>query len=102
MEPPVILQIKVEGWTSAKREVLQRISVEGKVTAILVQETHQTTPDRLKLSGCTLAEYNSGNNEGVTTFVSNLVMCTHVERSEDNNPTQWSVIKIQNINISNI
>jgi len=37
-EPVVILQIYVEGWTSAKRETLQRISFKEKATAALVQE----------------------------------------------------------------
>jgi len=101
-EHHVILQINVEGWTSAKGEVLQRVSFEEKATLILVQETHQTTPDRLKLSEYTLVDYIPGKHHGIATFVSKRVMLTHVESSGDNNPTQSSVIKIQNVNVTNI
>jgi len=41
-EPLVILQINVEGWTSAKRELIQKMTREMKVTVVLIQETRQT------------------------------------------------------------
>ena len=35
-----ILQINIEGWTSPKKEVLQKIATDKNIMVVLVQETH--------------------------------------------------------------
>ena len=65
----VILQLNVEGWTAAKRELIQTMTCEMKVTVVLIQETHKTMTDQLKLYRFTLAGHIPREHHGIATFV---------------------------------
>ena len=54
--PLRILQINVERWTSAKREILQQIREKHFANMVFVQETHQTRQDQLKVYRSKLAD----------------------------------------------
>ena len=101
-KPLNILQINVEGWTTAKREVLQQLVAEKSCTAVLVQETHQTNSDKLKLYGYTLADFVPSAHHGIATFIRNTVPFVHVARSDEDDLTQWIATEIDNIQVVNL
>jgi len=98
----VILQINVEGWTAAKRELIQKMTREMKVTVVLVQETHQTMTDQLKLYGFTLAGHIPSEHHGIATFVRSSILFSLVGYSNAGEPNQWITITINGICISNV
>ena len=69
----IILQINVEGWTAAKWDLIQKMTREMKVTVVLIQETHQTMTDQLKLYGFTLAGHIPREHHGIATFVRSFI-----------------------------
>ena len=64
-----ILQLNVEGLTTAKCEVLDRICQEHQPTVVLLQETHQTLPDRMKLQSYCLADFIPSPRHGLAIFI---------------------------------
>ena len=44
-----ILQLNVEGLTNAKRTIIEQLAYTNKVTAILLQETHCETTEKLTI-----------------------------------------------------
>ena len=101
-EPLVILQINVEGWTAAQRELVQKMTREMKVTVVLIQEKHQTMTDQLKLFGFTLAGHIPREHHGIATFVRSSISFSLVGYSNAGEPTQWITITINGICISNV
>ena len=69
---------------------------------VLVQETHQTDSDKLKLYGYTLADFIPSAHHGIATFIRNSVPFLHVGSSGEDEPTQWSIIEINNIQVVNL
>ena len=68
-----ILQINIKGWTSSKKEVLQKIATDKNVMVVLVQETHQNNPQNLKLSDFVRANHIPHAHHGIVTFVRNSI-----------------------------
>ena len=101
-KPLVILQINVEGWTAANRELIQKMTREMKVTLVLFQEMHQTMNDQLKLYGFTLAGHIPKEHHGIDTFVRFSIWFTLIAYSNAGEPTQWITITINGICISNV
>ena len=97
-----ILQINVEGWTSAKLEILRQITEKHFANRVFVQETHQTRQDQLKLCGFQLADCILNAHHGIATFVKNNLNFSHVGKSDDHNPTEWISIKLENTTIVNV
>ena len=97
-----ILQINIEGWTSPKKEILQKIAIEKNLMVMLVQETHQNNPQNLKLSGFVRANHIPHAHHGIVTFVRNSISFTNTGCSVENSPTQWTSIEINNTQIINI
>ena len=54
----------------------------------MVQETHQTNQDRLKLTGYMLPDYISSARHGIAAFVKNLLSFTTCSKSQKDEPTQ--------------
>jgi len=74
----IILQINIEGWIRAKREILEKLTSEHQQTVVMIQETHQENQEqeRLKLGGYILADYIPSKHHGIATFVRNLIPFT--------------------------
>ena len=51
---PAILQLNVEDLTRSKYEVVQRFSTKHSASVILLQETHTTSNDNIKVYGFSL------------------------------------------------
>ena len=69
---------------------------------VLVQEIHQNNPQNLKLSGFVRANHIPYAHHRIVTFVRNSISFTNTGCSAENNPTQWTIIKINNTQIINI
>jgi len=52
-------------WTAAKQEIIQKMARERKATAVLIQETHQTMTDQLKIHGFTVADHIPSEHHGI-------------------------------------
>ena len=48
-----LMQLNVEGLTTAKLNVIEQIAIKNKVTITLLQETHKENKNFLKLLGYT-------------------------------------------------
>ncbi|CAG0890276.1 unnamed protein product [Cyprideis torosa] len=90
----IILQLNIEGWTTAKREVLEVVTKRNDCHVVLVQETHQQGPQKLLLSGFNLADYIPDNHHGIATFVRNDIPFSLVTKANPQDATQWSTIQI--------
>ena len=86
----------------AKREIIQYIASDNKATITLLQKTHQTSSNKLKLCGYTLADWIPHQGHGIATFVQATTSFTHDGKSFEDNPTERSTISINNINITNL
>ena len=64
-----VLQLNAEGLTSAKPEVIRQLADYNQVAVVLLQETHRTTDDNLKLPGFLLAGSIPSKHHGMATFV---------------------------------
>ena len=47
---PAILQLNVEGFTRPKCEIIQNIAYKNWISVILLQETHSTSDDEIKIT----------------------------------------------------
>ena len=56
---PTILQLNFEGLTASKINVLYHLAVKHEALVILLQETHCTSPEKIKLPGFALAGFLS-------------------------------------------
>ena len=100
--PLTTLQLNVEDWTSAKREVLHKIAFDKKATVIFLQETHHTISSTLQLHGYTLADWIPHRYHGIAAFVLDATSFTHEDNSAESDPTEWSTISSTNSNITNL
>ena len=51
---PAILQLNVEGLTRSKRDIIKQLAKEHSAVVLLLQETHSSTDEDLKISGYTM------------------------------------------------
>jgi len=71
---------------TAKRERIQKMAREMKITAVLIHETHQTMTDQLKLHGFTLADHIQSKHHGFTTIVRSFISFSLVGNTQGNLP----------------
>ena len=64
-----LLQLNVEGLTTAKINILEQIVSKNNVTVITLQETHQENKNILRVPGYTLAGHTASKHHGIATFV---------------------------------
>ena len=76
-----VLQLNAEGLTNAKLEVIRQLADSNQVPVVLLQETHRTTDDNLKLPGFLLAGSISSKHHGMATFVRTGITWSAVKRS---------------------
>ena len=73
-----ILQLNVEGLTNAKLTIIEQLAYNNKVTAILLQETHCETTEKLAIPEFTLAAHILNKQHGLATFVDHSII-TYVQ-----------------------
>ena len=97
-----ILQLNVEGFTTAKKQVVEQLAHNNKVIAILLQETHCTNPDFLAIAGYELCAFTNSKHHGIATFVSQDATWSTVARSHSNSEIEWLAIRIDDMTIVNV
>ena len=97
-----ILQLNVEGFTAAKKQVVEQLARNNKVIAILLQETHCNNPDFLAIAGYELCAFTTSKHHGIATFVSQDATWSTVARSHSNSEIEWLAIRIEDMTIVNI
>ena len=66
---PTILQLNVEGLTASKMNVLHHLALQHEALVILLQETHCTFLEKLKLPSFALAGFSTSRKHGLDTSV---------------------------------
>ena len=97
-----MLQLNIEGLTIAKLEVVQHLAESNKVAAVLLQETHCTDEERLKLPGFHLTGSIYSRRHGLATFVRADITWTDGGRSSPDSSVQWLITKIQETSVVNV
>ena len=97
-----VLQLNAEGLTNAKLEVIRQLADSNQVAVVLLQETHRTTDDNLKLSGFVLAGSISSKHHGMATFVGTGITWSAVKRSPPDSNIEWLVTEVQETTIVNV
>ena len=97
-----VLQLNVEGLTTAKLSVLEHVATTNKATVVLLQETHKESDTILKLPGFTLAGYTKCKHHGLASFVISYVSWSHVAQSADEAEVDWITTKVQDTTVVNV
>ena len=85
-----------------KCEVIQHLAAKHAISVILLQETHSTSDDKLKIYGLTVVGAIHHPKLGVATLVRNDLSLKLIETSKPDSATQWVSIAIDNITITNV
>ncbi len=57
------MQLKAEGISKAKIQVIEHLPTKNLATVILLQETHVTNPDVLNIPGCVHEQQSSRSGD---------------------------------------
>ena len=99
---PAILQL-VEGLTRPKCEVIQKIAADNSISVILLQETHASSNEKIKICGYSLIDSIHHPKHGIATLVRNDLPASIIDRSREGSETEWITILIKGeISIMNI
>ena len=96
-----VLQLKVEGLTNAKLEVVRQLANSNQVAVVVLQETHRTTDDNLTLPGFLLAGSIPSKHHGMATFVRTGITWSAVKRYPADSNIEWLVTAVQETTIVN-
>ena len=99
---PNILQLNVEGLTRAKCEVIQHLAAKHAISVILLQETHSTLDDKLKIYGFTVIGAVHHPKLGAATLVRNDLSSKLIDSSKPDSATQCVSIAIDNIMVTEV
>ncbi|KAK1899763.1 Homocitrate dehydratase mitochondrial, partial [Dissostichus eleginoides] len=97
-----VLQLNVEGLTTAKLEVVRHLADSNGAAAVLLQETHCTSDNFLKIPGFHLAGSIHSKQHGVATFVRTEISWSTSSQSPPGSKIEWLVTKIQETSVINV
>ncbi|KAI4816544.1 hypothetical protein KUCAC02_008867 [Chaenocephalus aceratus] len=97
-----VLQLNVEGLTTAKLEVLRHLADSNGAVVLLLQETHCTSDNILKIPGFHLAGSIYSKQHGVATFVRTEISWSASSQSPPGSNIEWLVTKIQETSVVNV
>ncbi|KAI4827516.1 hypothetical protein KUCAC02_030905, partial [Chaenocephalus aceratus] len=97
-----VLQLNVEGLTTAKLEVLRHLADSNGAAVLLLQETHCTSDNILKIPGFHLAGSIYSKQHGVATFVRTEISWSASSQSPPGSNIEWLVTKIQETSVINV
>ena len=99
---PAILQVNVEGLTRSKCDVIQLIATKHSASVILLQETHTTSNDNIRIYGFFLISPIFHEKYGIAILVRNDLTANLVQSSKDESQMQWLTIMMNDdITITN-
>ena len=97
-----VLQLNVEGLTTAKLEILRHLADSNRAAVVLLQETHCTSDNILKIPGFHLAGSIYSKQHGVATFVRSEISWSASSQSPPGANIEWLVTKIQDTSVVNV
>ena len=96
-------QLNVEGLTRPKCEVIQKIAADNSISVILLQETHASSNEKMKINSYSLIDSINHPKHGIATLVCNDLPASIIDRSREGSETEWITISINGeIGITNI
>ena len=84
---PAILQLNVEGLTRPKCEVIQKIAADNSISVILLQETHASSNEKIKINSYSLIDSINHPKHGIATLVRNDLPASIIDRSREGSET---------------
>ena len=102
VESLVILQLNVEGLTTAKLDILEQVATKNKATVVLLQETHKENDTILKLPGFTLAGHTKSKHHGLATFIKEDVSWSPAGQCRDEAEIEWIATMVQETTVVNV
>ncbi len=96
------LHLNVEGFTAAKKQVVEQLARNNNAIAILLQETHCANPDSLAIAGYELCAHTTSKHHVLATFVTHDATWSTVARSHFNSEIEWLAIRIDDTTIVNV
>ena len=97
-----VLQLNVEGLTTAKLEVVHHLADSNGAAVVLLQETHCTADNILKMPGFHLAGSIHSKQHGVATFVRTELTWSASSQSPPGSNIEWLVTIIQETSVINV
>ncbi|KAJ4938228.1 hypothetical protein JOQ06_002853 [Pogonophryne albipinna] len=97
-----VLQLNVKGLTTAKLEVVRHLADSNGAAAVLLQETHCTSDNFLKIPGFHLAGSIHSKKHGVATFVRTEISWSTSSLSPPGYNIELLVTKIQGTSVINV
>ena len=97
-----VLQLNVEGLTTAKLDIIRHLADSHEVPAVLLQETHCGKADFLRLPGFHLAGSILSRQHGMATFVRSDLSWTATGQSPPGASLEWMSTRIQTTTVVNV
>ena len=91
---PTILQLNIEGLTVSKMNVLYHLAVQHEALVILLQETHCTSSEKLKLPSFALNGFFLSRKHGLATFGHEGLKYTLLKQSPLKSETEWLCVDV--------
>ena len=98
----VVLQLNTEGISKAKTQVIEHLVSKSGATVILLQETHATNPNSLKIPGYSLAAHTSSRVHDMVTVMSSSLRWQAIASSSPTNDLEWTTTEVKGITITNV
>ena len=101
-EPLVVLQLNVEGLTRSKCDIIHHLADVHEVNVLLLQETHATNEEKLKIEGFETVAFTSSKHYGLATYIRDGLRAISIRKSSTDNLAEWIVSTVNGIDIVNI
>ena len=101
-ESLAIIQLNVEGLTTAKLDILEQLATNNKATVVLLQETHKENYTLLKLHGYTLAGQTKSRHHSLATFIRDDVPWSPAGQCAPDTVVEWTATKVQETTVVNV
>ena len=97
-----IIQLNVEGLTTAKLDILEQLVTNNKATIMLLQETHKENNTILKLHGYKLAGQTKSRHHSLATFIRDDVPWSPAGQCAPDAMVKWTATNVQEMTIMNV
>ena len=98
----VILQLKIEGLTASKMNVLHYLALQFEAIIMLLQETHCTNAGKLVLPSYQPAGSSLSRRHGLATFVHQRLRYTLLDQSPPTTEIEWLFVNVDGYKILNV
>ena len=97
-----VIQLNVKGLTTAKLDIIRQLADSNKAAVVLLQETHCTADDHLKLQGYVLAGSTHSQQHGLASFIHRDMEWSVIVKSKTDSNIEWLITRVQDTTVNNI